>query len=99
MRYLPNLRRRLVGTVLFFFFLKYQLEALDFSLWGKKEGRRRGQSPSLALADGFAELKSESYPGPFRSGGADAGCQQEIKLGRGLALRRTTARERSPGPS
>ena len=64
LRHLPNLRRRLVGWC-FFFFFKYQLEALDFPLWGKKEGRRRGQSPSFALAGSLSRAEVGELPAAF----------------------------------
>lgn len=55
-------------------------------IWGKKEGcKKRTLSQPCVGGTAFQIWTSESCRGPFRSGGADPGCEQEIKLGRGLA--------------
>lgn len=62
----PNLRRRLVGTVLsFFFFLKYQLEALDFSLWEKKEGREKRTVSQPCIGGWLCRAEVRELPRAF----------------------------------
>ena len=59
----PKPKEKVGGMVPFFF--KYQLEALDVPLWGKKEGRRRGQSPSFALAGSLSRAEVGELPAAF----------------------------------
>ena len=70
-----------------------------FPFGGRRKAGEEDSLPALRWPDRFPELRSESCRRPFGSGGTDAGCQQEIKLGRGLAPRRITAWDWSPGPS
>ena len=61
----PKPKEKVGGMVPFFFFFKYQLEALDVPLWGKKEGRRREQSPSFALAGSLSRAEVGELPAAF----------------------------------